>query len=64
MAPLGLYLEELDPEHFFFQWYGRTKLHRIYKRLLKEVNGGHKYLRYPDLIDKNLEVLRTAIALD
>ena len=31
MGTIGLYLEEPDPETIFFQWPGRTKLHRIHK---------------------------------
>ena len=36
----------------------------IYQSLLKEVNGGNKYLGFPYLLDNNFEVMCTAIALD
>ena len=64
MSTLGLYPEDLDLEIFYFQWPGRTKIQCIYKSLLKEGNGGHKYLRFPYLSDKKFEVLRVAILLD
>ena len=36
----------------------------IYQRLLKEGNGDHKYLRYPDIWNNNFEVMLIAIKLD
>ena len=35
MATLGIYHGDIKPEHFFFQWHGRTKTNHIYQRLLK-----------------------------
>ena len=64
MYTIGLYPGELVPENFYFLWPSRTKMQRIYKRLLKEGNGYHKYLRCSDLQDKNFEILRSAILLD
>ena len=64
MSTLGLYPEDLDPEIFYFQWPGRTKIKCIYKSLLKEGNGDHKYLRFPNILDKNFEVVHVAILLD
>ena len=39
-------------------------MQRIYHRLLKEVNGNHKYLRFPYLLDNNFEVLLSDITMD
>ena len=61
---LGIYPEELVPEKSFFQLPSRTKIHRIYQRLLKEVNGDQKYLRCSFLLDNDFEVLSAAITLD
>ena len=36
----------------------------IYRRLLKEGNGDHNYLRCPDLQDTNFYILRSATALE
>ena len=38
MTTIGLYPEELDPEHFYFQCPGRNKIHCIYQILVKEEN--------------------------
>ena len=40
------------------------KIHRIYHRLLKEVNEYQKYFKYPYLQGKDFDVLHRAIALD
>ena len=39
-------------------------MQRIYQRLLKEGNDDHKYLSFPDLRDKNFDILHSAIALN
>ena len=39
-------------------------MQRMYQKILKECNGDQKYLRCPDLRDKNFEVLRSSMALD
>ena len=36
----------------------------IYQSLLKEVNGGNKYLGFPYLLDNNFEVLLSDITMD
>ena len=36
----------------------------MYSKLLKEVNGDHKYLRRPDIWYSNFEVIRSSITLD
>ena len=36
----------------------------MYKNTLKEVKGNQKYLIFPDLQDKNFEILRSAIILN
>ena len=38
-------------------------MQRIYQRLLKQVNGYHKYISCTDLIYNNFEVLCSTIAL-
>ena len=63
MSTLGIYPEWLVPEHLFFQWIGRTKMHCIYQRILKEVKFNQKYLRCTDLQDNKFRVFWTAIAL-
>ena len=35
VCTLGIYFEDPVPEHLFFPWTCRTKIHRIYQRLLK-----------------------------
>ena len=64
MSTLGLYPEELVQENLYFQWPSRTKIQCMYKRLLKEVNGDHKYLRCTYIQDNNFDLLRSEIALD
>ena len=64
MSTIGIYPEYLVPENLFFQWTVRTKMHHINQRIFKEVNGYHKYLRCPNLWDKNFEVLLKYISLD
>ena len=54
----------MSPVKFFSQCPDRTKMHRVYQRLLREVNDNHKYLRCPDLRYNNLEVFHVAIVLD
>ena len=56
--------EDIVPENFLFQWPDRTKMHRIYQNLLKEVNCDHKYVRCTYLIDNNFEFLKASITLD
>ena len=46
---LGLYHEELLPGKNYFQWPSRAKIKRVYQKLLKEVSGDNKYLRFPYL---------------
>ena len=36
----------------------------LYQKLLEESNGDHKYLMCTDILETNIEVLRSAIALD
>ena len=62
MATLGIYLEELYPYNFLFQWPVRTKIHRIYQRLLKKVNSDQKHLKWTDLWDEYFEVICTSIS--
>ena len=64
MTSFGIYLDDNNPEHLFFQWYIRTKMKCISQSLLKEVNGQHKYLRRPYLQDNEFEVLRKSISWD
>ena len=58
MYNLRLYPVELVSDHFYFQCPSRTKIKRICKNILKEGNGGHKYLMPKYLRDNNFEFLR------
>ena len=64
MAIIRIYPEEIDPEYLSFQWTIKTTMHCIYQRLLKEVNGDHKYLRCLCIKDKHFNIMCTDIALD
>ena len=57
MSNLGIYLEEIFPENFYFWWPSRTKIQPIYHMLLKEGDGYHKNLRFPGFRDKTFEVM-------
>ena len=63
-STLGLYPKDLDSYIFYFKWTARTKIQRMHKKFLKEVNGDHNYLRYTYIRYNNFEVLHSAIALD
>ena len=64
MFNIGLYPEEIVPEHFHFQWPDITKMQYIHKSILKEDNDDHKYLKCPYLRDKTFEVISSSIALN
>ena len=53
MSATGLYPEDIVLENLYFQLPDRNKIQRMYQYILKEVNWYHKYLRCPDLWDKN-----------
>ena len=44
MYSIGIYLGDLVQENYYFKWPARTKTELIYKNILKEGNGDHKYL--------------------
>ena len=64
MSTLGLYPKELVPDHLYFQWPDRTKTQHMCQKILKEGDGYHNYLRFPDLRDNNFDVMHSEIALD
>ena len=59
-----IYPEYLNPENFLFEWPGRNKFHLVYKRLLKEGNDDHKYLRCLYIQENKCKVLHGNITLD
>ena len=64
MYTIGIYPEDIDPEHFFFWLHGSPKVHCIYQRFLKEGNIDNKYLRCPSLWYNNFNILQTDVVLD
>ena len=64
MSTIGLYPEELDIEHFYFQWPAIVITQHMYRNIFKEGNGDHKYFRYPDLRTNNFEVMCSDIEFD
>ena len=61
MSTLGIYSEKIVPYHFYFQCPVRNKLQRMYQKLLKKVNGDHKYFCLPDLQYNNCDIMRSEI---
>ena len=63
ISTLALYPEYILQENFYFQWPSISKIQDMYQKLLKGVNGNHKYLRCPDPRENYFEVMRPSIAL-
>ena len=64
MSILGLYPKYIVPKIIYFQWPVITKIQCIYQNKLKEVNGDHKYLRFPGICGNNFDILRSSITLN
>ena len=44
ISTLLIHPEEIVIENYYFQWPVRKIMQHIYQKILKEVNGNHKYL--------------------
>ena len=52
MASIGIYTEYVESYNIFFKWTASSRMKHIYHSLLK-INDDHKYLKCPDIWEKN-----------
>ena len=64
ISTLGLYPEDIISEILCFQWPSETKMQSLYQNILEKGNGYQKCSRWPDLLENNFAVLRSATAFN